>query len=269
MQRNNDREKDIICGNCGAIGHSYRRCTAPITSLGAIIYKIDNGVKYLMIQRKDTLGFVEFMRGKYNIENIKYIYKIFEIMTEKERNVIESNDFDEIWNTLWMNKTIKQYRNEYDVSKKKFNKLKNGVKVDNEHLDLKKINRDTKCYWKTPEWGFPKGRRNLKESDYNCANRELKEETGIKGTEYQIYNDIKPLEEVFLGSNNIRYKHIYYLGKANDDCSLIVDNNNIEQITEISNIAWFSLDEALRRIRPYNKEKKEVLIRADKIIKNL
>ena len=39
MQRNNDREKDIICGNCGREGHSYRRCTAPITSLGGIIYK--------------------------------------------------------------------------------------------------------------------------------------------------------------------------------------------------------------------------------------
>ena len=44
-----------------------------------------NEIKYLMIQRKDTLGFVEFMRGKYNLENIDYIYKIFKIMTKEER----------------------------------------------------------------------------------------------------------------------------------------------------------------------------------------
>ena len=47
-------------------------------------------------------------------------------MTRKERDFIEVNNFDTIWNSLWMNKNIKQYRNEYDNSKKKFNKLKKG-----------------------------------------------------------------------------------------------------------------------------------------------
>jgi len=269
MQKSNDKEKEISCGNCGELGHSYRRCTAPITSLGAIIYKQDNGIKYLMIQRKDTLGFVEFMRGKYNLENVRYIYKIFEIMTRKERNFIESNNFDDIWNSLWMNKNIKQYRNEYDVSKRKFNKLKNGIKIGDIQIDLKKLNKDTRCFWETPEWGFPKGRRNIKESDFSCAIRELKEETGIKSHEFNIISNINPLEEVFLGSNNIRYKHIYYLGKAIDECKLKVDNNNLAQITEISNIDWFSFDEALEKIRPYNQEKKNVLIKAHNIIKNL
>ena len=30
-----DKDK-IYCGNCGVCGHSYRRCMAPITSLGII-----------------------------------------------------------------------------------------------------------------------------------------------------------------------------------------------------------------------------------------
>ena len=58
------------------------------------------------------------MRGKYNLENIKYIFKLFEIMTEAERNKIMTNDFDTLWNNLWMNKNLKQYHNEYDTSKK-------------------------------------------------------------------------------------------------------------------------------------------------------
>ena len=72
--------KKIYCGNCGEEGHTYRRCLSPIMSLGVILYKIEDGVtKYLLIQRKDTLGFVEFMRGKYNLENLDYIKEIFKI----------------------------------------------------------------------------------------------------------------------------------------------------------------------------------------------
>jgi 8-oxo-dGTP pyrophosphatase MutT (NUDIX family) len=32
--------------------------------------------------------------------------------------------------------------------------------------------------WEEPEWGFPKGRRDTQESDWVCALREFKEETG-------------------------------------------------------------------------------------------
>ena len=63
--------------------------------------------------------------------------------------------------------------------------------------------------------GISKGRRNLKESDYDCAIREFQEETGIKEGEYYILKNIKPVEEIFYGSNNIRYKHIYYIINVN------------------------------------------------------
>ena len=46
-----------------------------------------------MVQRKDTLGFVEFMRGKYNIENIDYIEKLISIMTYDERQKIIEKDW--------------------------------------------------------------------------------------------------------------------------------------------------------------------------------
>ena len=71
-QRGRDRAKDrnIFCGNCGNIGHTYRRCTFPVTSCGIILFKIneeyipndskDDRYKFLLIQRKDTLGYVEF-----------------------------------------------------------------------------------------------------------------------------------------------------------------------------------------------------------------
>ncbi len=38
------RNKDfnhIYCGNCGNLGHTYRRCKFPITSCGVILYRIN------------------------------------------------------------------------------------------------------------------------------------------------------------------------------------------------------------------------------------
>ena len=39
------KDEHIYCGNCGILGHTYRRCTAPITSLGAIVFKLDENVE--------------------------------------------------------------------------------------------------------------------------------------------------------------------------------------------------------------------------------
>ena len=70
--------KQYFCNNCGITGHSFNKCKEPITSLGVISYKYTNNneIRYLMINRKDSLGFVDFIRGKYNIRNIEYIKNI-------------------------------------------------------------------------------------------------------------------------------------------------------------------------------------------------
>jgi 8-oxo-dGTP pyrophosphatase MutT (NUDIX family) len=255
--------KTNYCANCGREGHIYRRCTDPITSLGIILFRIRNKApQYLMICRKDTLGYVEFIRGKYNIENYKYIYSIFGIMTRKERLGLLENDFDTLWNKLWMNKNLSNYHNEYETSKKKFNILKKGIIVDKEtrkYLDLSVLNNEVKINYEKPEWGFPKGRRNLRENDIECAKREFKEETLIKEEEYNMIEEIGPLTEIFLGTNNIRYKHVYYIAESNNDRVIQVDKTNFQQISEISDIKWLDFEEAYNSIRIYNKEKRDLL----------
>ena len=55
-----------LCNNCGKYGHLYKHCKIPITSFGVIIFRMNRGQReYLMIRRKDTLGYIDFMRGKY------------------------------------------------------------------------------------------------------------------------------------------------------------------------------------------------------------
>jgi hypothetical protein len=70
---------DNYCNNCGKHGHLYHQCKMPITSIGIIAFRYNknrqnidntNGVlEYLMIRRKDTLGYIDFMRGKYSVYN--------------------------------------------------------------------------------------------------------------------------------------------------------------------------------------------------------
>ena len=57
------------CNNCGTKGHIFYQCKQPITSVGIIVFRKGQHDKreYLLIRRKDSLGYVEFMRGKYNI----------------------------------------------------------------------------------------------------------------------------------------------------------------------------------------------------------
>src|SRR6202012_5347638 len=37
----NKFKKNIYCGNCGKYGHTYKKCSEPITSLGIVNIKVD------------------------------------------------------------------------------------------------------------------------------------------------------------------------------------------------------------------------------------
>ena len=68
----------MYCNNCGKRGHSFYKCKLPITSYGVIAFRhnpVTGNKEYLMICRKHTLGFIDFMRGKYVVYN-KYYTKV-------------------------------------------------------------------------------------------------------------------------------------------------------------------------------------------------
>ena len=118
------------------------------------------------------------------------------------------------------------------------------------------------------EWGFPKGRRNLRETDREAAVRECNEETGLRAEDYKIVEDAPKFQEVFLGTNNIRYKHIYFLANYDSEKALELDLENSVQLLEISCVSWFSLEECLIKIRNYNMAKKELIKNVDEYLSN-
>ena len=257
------------CNNCGKIGHSYSQCKMPITSIGVIVFRYyNNNLQYLMIRRKETLGFIDFMRGKYSLQNKEYIKNMIYQMTNEERNDLNTLSFDELWIKLWGKSSLSsQYKNEENYSKEKFYQLRDGVYFKNNSYNLQSIIKECNeiVCWDEPEWGFPKGRRNFQEKDYECAIREFCEETGY--TKKNLYNvkNVYPFEEIFTGSNYKSYKHKYYLAymKMNDTTQM-----HKYQKSEVGKMQWFSYEDCINKIRIYNLEKKRLLTNINETINN-
>jgi ADP-ribose pyrophosphatase YjhB (NUDIX family) len=473
-----------VCNNCGKQGHTFKQCKNPITSFGVIVFRINplQQREYLMIRRKDTLGYIDFMRGKYSASNQKYIFNMIEQMTIQEKYKLKKYTFDELWHDLWIEEhsllstedilqppdqtrsssrktslprfceaadelvlnrddvgvlvhdagetclsgdaltedlddmdmvsvaersddlrsshsglsppnttnvsgdfvtgdvlrvsthilkddvgvlqnmmkplsedtiidtsTIYQtYKQEEMNSRDKFiylttkyikdiphqsnllpylqkmsckhdqdhetpvtdwserlrpshsglrppnttnfkdnfvtgeiwesredkgaisilhylielsiqnstNEEQDPIQDLNEELPLHGIRDERSNIWTEPEWGFPKGRRNFQEKDYDCALREMTEETGYPLHLMKNMKNILPFDEIFLGSNYKSYKHRYYLMYMNYEDSLITDRYDR---SEVSMMRWKTYEECLLSIRPYNLEKKRLI----------
>jgi 8-oxo-dGTP pyrophosphatase MutT (NUDIX family) len=273
------------------MGHNYIRCKEPITSWGIILVKVMNeplninderddidikqfddqdGIKvssknslqtickymnlirFLLIRRKHSLGYIEFVRGRYVKDNIDGIIYLFQQMTPDEISKIGSMEFDEIWEDFWSGDTKKQFLNkkEYMESKDKFECLKNKVGVE---LSLDFYIKNVKPFYVIPEWGFPKGRKMRGESDLECAIREFSEETGYAHSDIKIVTNIKPIIENMIGTNGVSYRHIYYIAEDLSDRNPTVNEN-----TEIGDIGFFSYEDADKLFREYHIEKKNI-----------
>jgi len=222
--------------------------------------KYKNELFFLRIQRKDTIGFIDLVRGKYADRDTDYIRTLCTIMTRSEHELLLTKTFDELWNTIWVNNTessIRKYKRCFIVAKRKFNFLKEGY-IDsktNENITLKSIVDKCDPYFET-EWGFPKGRRERNETNMQCAFREVYEETGLKiNKDYILRNDYKPIKLTFVGINKLRYQHLFYVGEVKDfsKFSIRINKRNRFQTSEIRDIKWFTIQDIYKQTRHYNK----------------
>lgn len=238
----------------------------PITSIGIIgfVYnELINDYQFLMIRRKDTLGYVDFMRGKYQLFNKQYIMNILNETTIQEQEKLKQ-DFDYNWKELWGDLILKQrYLNEESISKDKFNSLKEGVHSVKVEYNLDSCLKEINTNWTEPEWGFPKGRREHKEKEITTAVREFCEETGLKSEDIKIINNVQPYEEIFNGSNFKSYKHKYYVAKINSPLNL----ENYQK-SEVSALEWKTYNDAINCLRDYDYEKKEILEHLYQVLHN-
>ena len=257
------QNQNTFCTNCGKIGHLYHSCKKPITSLGVICFrKNKNRFEYLMICRKDSLGYVDFLRGKYPIHYKFYIQNLINEMTLEEKSKLLNNEFFILWKELWGDYIASKYANEEKISKLKFKSIKEGINIyNNDFFKLENLIESSSTKWITPEWGFPKGRRNYSENDINCSLREFEEETGYTKNDIEIISNILPYEEIFLGSNFKSYKHKYYLAYMKN-----INNKQNFQESEVSNMKWLPIEDCLKLIRPYNLERIKIINNIEKML---
>lgn len=286
------KDKIFACSNCGLMGHGFNKCKEPITSWGIILVRINDNIEdyternwdpidinefknrdgiplesksdlkaicmamdsiqFLLIRRKHSLGYTEFIRGRYVKDNIEGIIRLFQQMTPEEITYLETQDFDTLWTNFWSGDMKKQNLNkrEFLESREQFEDLKNCKDVE---LGLDFYTKYAKPLYESPEWGFPKGRKARGESDLECAIREFCEETGYSVSDIKILNNVKPIIENIIGTNGVSYRHIYYLAEDLSRKDPEIDGN-----LEIGGIGFFNFDDVNKLLRSYHLEKKNI-----------
>lgn len=208
-----------------------------ITSFGIILIyfdNINNNLFYLLSQRRDSIEYTDYLKGKYLFDNLT---TYFSLMTQNERQRLLKYNFDQLWNDLWINHNCKAYHDKYNGAKAKFL---------NNYDYMKNILLSTQNNVLEPIWGFPKGKKNTFENEIDCAIREFKEESKMNINWKNLVN-ISPSIEIFKGSNNLNYKTIYYIAISNSKINILKNIINPKGIRgysiseEISELKWCTL----------------------------
>ena len=256
----------MYCNNCGGRGHIFRTCKDPITSYGIILVRgvfeplelptNPRFISALMVRRKDSMAYMEFIRGKYDRENKEYIKKLMSNMTIEEQKLIATEDFDKLWTKLW-GQGRDNHSMEYEIAKESYDGMDRSLfisQVPSTHEE--------------PEWGFPKGRRSKGETDVECAIREFEEETNIPREAYHVHEDVT-FTEVFKGTNDISYKHVYFLATLQSSKTInLMQRLTPTQRREVSAVGWKTLQECKQVTRPHYAERRALIGDVERVIQS-
>jgi len=254
----NMEKRTMYCNNCGRRGHVFKSCTDPIISYGIILIDkpmlpVKDLPNILMVRRKDSMAFTEFLRGKYELENLAYVVNLLSNMTKSEHELLQKHTFDELWTIHW-GVGRDHHSKEFEMSKERFNQLKISELVQG------LIGYDES------EWGFPKGRRAPRETDMECALREFSEETNISRDSYVICKNLL-LTETFIGTNGVPYRHDYFVAVLREPDSIDLEQAmTTMQKREVSAIEWKTIEQCRAITRPHYIQRPELLESFKRII---
>ena len=247
----------IFCNNCGDRGHAFRECKKPILSCGILLLRnrdeptypaqlpLDvNNIELLMIRRKDSMSYTEFMRGKYDPSDQAYVMRLLQNMTCSELFALRTQTFETLWSRMWNH--ADKHEHEMPFAKEKF-------------IEVSHLLTSVQSEYPEPEWGFPKGRRYRCESDVQCSEREFFEETNIPRSAYILVKDVE-FRETFLGTNGIPYEHKYFLAILTQPSQFNLHQKFTSiQKREISAIGWKTMRDCMLLSRPHYTGREQML----------
>lgn len=247
--------------------YSYKNNTK--YSYGIALFKNSSPPSILLVQKRCTYEFIDFILGNYGFTKPK-LYSLFNYMTFHEKMDIMTGDFRYIWYKAFLedvceNRKFKELYTNYMT-----NSFQDSI-VDNIYKPYTKINMAKKIgidriiklfeqyikfisneYLKNtiigtsntaePTWEIPKGRLDKNETPLTCAVRELEEETNIPPHRYYLYVNQKPIDYT-ITSNYITYNTKYYFAMIKNDINININYKNTEQVKEICRSKWLTLQE--------------------------
>jgi len=178
----------------------------PVISYGIACCRKNTNNQYelLMIKKKSTYAFSEFVIGSFDIYQKQTIKYMLDDMSIDEKISILSLDYSTVWFKLHSTFPPTTKTNFYNKGLKKFAAL---VKIENGKYITNLINTSSNSELL---WEIPKGRSNRNESPIDTAVREFKEETNIFKEEYKIVFNEDKITYSF-SDNGIIYVYIYFI----------------------------------------------------------
>lgn len=229
--------------------NNRRRTSRP--SFGIFCFKhgeIIEDTKYLMVMRRNSYAYEEFIRGSYHIDDINYIRQLMSRITKSEADRIINSEFEELWedlNKAYSVTTTDPYK--LHLAKENFYKIKNNANLYNFDEENRK-----NIKWNDPEWCFPKGKKNNQnEDDIECSKRELFEETKLTEDDYNLKTLVPRLIK-YEADNGVTYENTFYFAEVKELKEIEIDNSDERQKAEVGKIEWLSKEECREKIRDYH-----------------
>jgi len=167
---------------------------------GLVVYHQNIGEEpvFHIVQRRDTLAYIEFIRGHVSENKLE---TFFSNMTNEEKLRIISHKFEDLWIDLFPNK---------GTFPEMFYKSKTLFDYYNSIGILQKTYQNTIDKSIELEWSIPKGRKKSeKEVNLICAQREYREET--KNKCYLEFVDLPPIDCFYPTPND---KIVFYIARS-------------------------------------------------------
>lgn len=243
----------------------------------AVCKKIDNRLHILMVKKKYTYAFFEFVFGKYPKFDRTRLEELFNAMTFNEKSMILEMNFDKLWCKIVLN--IPEDPNSISRNKVKMKRPTGRKRFELAFADIiygeieteEKISERSKEYTtyvnkrqrfieliedggkfiidliahsvsSDPIWEIPKGRPDENELALDAAMREFTEETNGTTEDYQVIHEIQPIKINYINSNYL-YNNDYYVAICKNDWLPDRLFNMYENNREVEEVRWISSDE--------------------------
>jgi 8-oxo-dGTP pyrophosphatase MutT (NUDIX family) len=246
-------------------------------SYGLAVCKFIDGILHvLMVKKKYSYSFFEFVFGKYpRFDRVK-LEAMFDSMTYQEKTDILEMDFDKLWCKIVLNvpddpNSMGKSRTKLKrpTGKKRFElAFQDGVI----ETDLIEGPSHREKEWQTyvakrqrfkdfiedggrrlrelinhsrsadPIWEIPKGRPDGDEKPIDAATREFTEETAGSPDNYKIIYDIQPIKINYINAKCL-YRNEYFVAIANPNWIPAFQYNCYENNREVEELRWVSSNE--------------------------